>query len=104
VCRELYEWHAGRYTVSDCPRGRASELTESESETVQVVVESYGSLTGRQLSALTHREAPWLNARKGISPGERGNAVITLDAMAEYYGALAEESEPGVEDVDVGFD
>ena len=44
-----------------------------------------------QLSELTHREPPWRQARAkaGLSEGERGNAVITHQSMAEYYGSLA---------------
>ena len=45
------------------------------------------------LRRLTHKEAPWRNARKreGLGLGERGNAEITLDDMSEYYGGLCEE-------------
>jgi uncharacterized phage-associated protein len=48
----------------------------------------YGGKTAHYLSELSHREMPWKEARKGLSPGERGNREIPLDSMAEYYGGL----------------
>jgi uncharacterized phage-associated protein len=51
-------------------------------------VESYGKLTGRQLSQLTHGEAPWRKARGGLGPGERGAQVIDTDDMYQYYSEV----------------
>jgi len=48
-----------------------------------------------RLSALTHQEDPWLDARRSLHPGERGNQEITLAAMAEYYGGLYGQHEAG---------
>ena len=35
------------------------------------------------------REPPWVDARRGLQPGERGGSEITQAAMAEYYGGLS---------------
>jgi uncharacterized phage-associated protein len=88
VCRELYEVHRGWATVSSWPRGDPSRLRQNELESVDVVVECYGKLPAHELSALTHREAPWRDARDGLVPGERGSREITLDEMVAYYSAL----------------
>jgi hypothetical protein len=73
-------------------------LEPSEEGTVDAVVDAYGHLSGQRLSQLTHAEAPWRDARAGMRPGQRGNAVITPTAMASYYESIdsAEDS------VDVG--
>jgi hypothetical protein len=37
---------------------------------------------------MTHQENPWLEARRGLAPGERGYREISHAALAEYYGSL----------------
>ena len=91
VVRSLYNRHRGSFAVQGWPWGDPKRLTPEESETVRVVVSAYGALSGRQLSALTHREEPWRHARGELGPGERGDRVIALDDMAEYYGALDQD-------------
>lgn len=97
VVRSLYERHRGSFSVSEWPWGEASRRTESESETVDAVVDAYGRLSGQRLSALTHREGPWRAARAGLGPGERGSRVIDLMDMADYYAGVADD--PDAEDV-----
>jgi uncharacterized phage-associated protein len=88
VCKELYERHRGTFTVSSFVGADCERLTEDEQETIEKIVEYYGQFDGQKLSDLTHMEPPWKNARAGLSPSERGNAEITLEAMSEYYGSL----------------
>jgi len=45
------------------------------------------------LSDLTQLEAPWREARKGLSDAERGDREITWAAMAEYYESLLPEED-----------
>lgn len=88
VVPDLYQAHRGEFTITAEPRGDASKLTKDERETVDVVLRDYGKKTATWLSALTHKEDPWLCARDGIPDGERSNQQITHAAMAEYYGNL----------------
>lgn len=100
VVRTLYDKHRGKYAVSSWAWGDVSQLSESQRETVSVVVDAYGKFTGRQLSALTHSERPWRDARRGLGPGERGNRVISLSEMADFYSALdQDESATPVSDL-----
>jgi uncharacterized phage-associated protein len=96
VVPALYQRHRREYSVSEWPWGDASALDDEESETVDAVVRSYGRLTGRQLIRLTHEEDPWVNARDGMRPGQRGNKLIELDAIAEYYSSIDadDDAEP----------
>ncbi|MHB1772042.1 MAG: Panacea domain-containing protein [Acidimicrobiales bacterium] len=93
VVRALYDVHRGKYAASDWPAGDPANLTESELETVEVVVDAYGKLTGRQLSQLTHAEAPWRDARGDLAPGERGNRVIDPGAIQDYYSGIDQNSD-----------
>lgn len=87
VCEKLYQRHKGFYLVASIG-GNTDRLTPSEIESIDAVLDFYGERDGQYLSDLTHMEAPWQKARKGLSPRERGNKPISLDSMAEYYGAL----------------
>lgn len=88
VVPDLYEAHKGRFKLSKLPCGNPSILNPLETETVDKVLEFYGDKSSQWLSDLTHQENPWIEAREGLSPGERGNNEITYAAMAEYYGSL----------------
>lgn len=88
VVRDLYDGHRGSFNVDRWNSGDPSNLTESERATIDSVLNFYGNKSAFWLSELTHQEAPWKDARKGLSPGQRSNSVITQAAMAEFYGSL----------------
>lgn len=90
VCPELFERHQGKYTVTakDFRVSYVNAFDEDQEETIDKVLEYYGDKAPHWLSELTHMEEPWRNARKGCAPGERCNAVISLDDMQQYYGGL----------------
>ena len=87
VCAALYQRHKGEYNI-DTVGGDPERLTDAQRESIDLVLESYGDFTGQQISDLTHMESPWLNARKGVDPRERGEHVISLESMAEFYESL----------------
>lgn len=93
VIRHLHNRHRGRYMVSEWPEGNSGRLSESERETVAAVVQSYGALSGNQLSTLTHREDPWIDARNGVRPGARSDCIIPVEAIHEYYSRVAEDED-----------
>ena len=90
VVRELYDAHRGSFEVTEWPRGDARRLSGDERATIDAVLDFYGGKSAQWLSDLTHREQPWLFARRGLPDGERGNREIPLSALEEYYGSLPE--------------
>lgn len=52
------------------------------------VWETYGEETGNSLETLTHREEPWIEARRGYEPDERCSVVISPETMAKYYKSI----------------
>ena len=90
VCPELYQVHKGKFKILSAFEidGNPQALTAAQVETVDEVIKHYGRHSPQYLSELTHSEQPWIEAREGLSIGERGNKAIKLDTMAEYYGGL----------------
>lgn len=88
VVPSLYQRHRGVFRVRTWKHGSSTNLTREESETIGIVLDAYGPMTAGALSELTHNEPPWVDARKGLLPGERGNREISRSAMAEYYASL----------------
>ncbi len=89
VAPTLYARHAGTLEVAPTARrGDQKNLTRTQMDTVDAVLEFYGDKSSHWLSAMTHKERPWLEARKGLKPGEHGRKIISLASMAEFYGAL----------------
>jgi len=87
VVRSLYNQHKGNFKVKDW-QGDPKKLSETQRETILKVLEFYGGMSSQVLSDLSHSEEPWLKARVGLAVGDRGNRIIPLADMAEYYSSL----------------
>ena len=88
VVPDVYEKHRGEFHVKDWPEGDKKHLDQDAVETLDAVLEYYGGKSPHWLRNLTHMEDPWINARKGLSPKDRGEQEITHAEMVEYYGSL----------------
>ncbi len=100
VVYELFDKHRGQFRVNRWPYGDASNLKDFEKETIDAVLNSYGGLTGQQLSDKSHAETPWTLARRGTQDGALSTAEISLQAMQEYFGALAHKEAVALEQDD----
>jgi uncharacterized phage-associated protein len=86
ICRDLYNEHKGKFTLLKGQlQGDASKLSQEEKQTIDDVLKVYGKKSATELSGLTQNEGPWKEARVGLSEWERGEAVITQEAIARYY-------------------
>lgn len=94
VVKELYDQHKGRFYVKEMREGDVNRLSPNQKDTIDQVLKSYGDKTAQWLSDLTHMESPWIEARKGLKPGERGKVEISLSGMQEYYSGVALEGKP----------
>ncbi|HPF48740.1 MAG TPA: DUF4065 domain-containing protein [Caldisericia bacterium] len=52
------------------------------------VYDRYGHMEAFELSQLTHRESPWINARNHKDALEFCTTIITKDSMIRYYSEL----------------
>lgn len=87
VVPAMYYRHRGQFQVNDW-EGDPKALSGTQRETIDAVLNFYGNKSSQWLSDLTHSEEPWLSAREGLAPLERGNREITQASMAEYYSSL----------------
>jgi len=94
VIKELYTQHKGMFYVKKLLKGHLDRLSPNQKDTIDHVLKAYGDKTAQWLSDLTHMEAPWIEARKGLKPGERGEAEIPLSTMHEYYSGVDLEGKP----------
>jgi uncharacterized phage-associated protein len=72
-----------RWTVIDCDVTPVQDVMAIRH--IKSVLDSYGSFGATQLERLTHRETPWIMARRGIPRDEPSHNVITTDSMKDYY-------------------
>lgn len=83
----LFDHHRGQYEA-EITLGNPAILNKDQQETIDAVLNHYGTKPTKWLIDLTHLEEPWILARNGLTPLERGNSEITIDSMASYYGGL----------------
>lgn len=88
VVADLYNAHRGMYEVVRFRGGDASKITGDTKNTIDSVLETYSDKSAKWLIDLTHLESPWQDARKDLAPTDRGNNVITNEAIFEYYSSL----------------
>ena len=93
VVRDLFNYHRGMYQISLMPIGNPRLLDQEQRDTVDAVLEYYGDKPAQWLIDLTHMEAPWTEMRQGLPIRERGNRVIPLDVIADYYSSLSVEED-----------
>ena len=90
VSPDLFAKHKGRFVVDSSFLSEISEYDFSSDaiETMDSVLEYYGDKEPQWLSELTHKEAPWKEARVGVPAGVSCSRIITKDSMQQYYGGL----------------
>ncbi|MFP5528719.1 type II toxin-antitoxin system antitoxin SocA domain-containing protein [Peptococcus simiae] len=60
-------------------------LTESDVYIVDLVSDTFGRYSGKVLEKITHKEAPWISARKGLSDDMRSNKIISSESIEAYF-------------------
>jgi uncharacterized phage-associated protein len=88
VVPDLYQAHRGVFEVQSISSGNSANLLSLDKETIDRVLKFYGDKSSQWLSDLTHSEGPWMDAREGLAPNQRGGSEISIASMAEYYSSL----------------
>lgn len=96
VAPALYAQHRGRFELHQGDiTGRAAALDDGESESVDLVLESFIGYSAHKLSAMTHREGPWVLAREraGVQDLQRSSEKLRDDDMDDYFGAIVSRED-----------
>lgn len=83
-------WHSRRDQASRRAKDQVTEniaLDAQTSDLIDLVLMTYGSMSGDELSALTHVEEPWRVARGDLPADAHCAAPISTKLMAEFYRA-----------------
>ncbi len=94
VAPSLYKVHRGEFLINELPIGNTDSLTQEQKETIDAVLDAYGSKSAQWLADLTHMEKPWIDAREGYEPGENCENEISHASTVEYYSSLSPDCEP----------
>jgi uncharacterized phage-associated protein len=94
VVEPLWREHRGERTVRQT-KGDPTSVDARARETIGRVLEFYGQREPEWLSELTHREAPWVEAREGLETRARSARVISHERLTTFYGALARDMGDG---------
>lgn len=75
--------------VFTIPQGDPGRLSPEQKETIDTVLIYYGQKSAHWLVDKTHSEAPWKQAREGVSEDGPGSGkTISFQAMKEFYSRL----------------
>lgn len=89
VCKELFYKTKGKFKISACDEtGGEGNLSETQIQTINEVLDYYYPHDAQWLSRLTHLEKPWKEAREKCPMDAVCDEIITKASMAEYYGGL----------------
>lgn len=93
VCKELYDRFKETkslysfITLSDLlDINPKTKIDPADVEFINFILENYAGFSGAELEAMTHKEKPWIEARNGLEPMERGNRIISEESMSAFYG------------------
>lgn len=62
-------------------------LNAKQIDIVESVIQGYGFMDTNKLIRMTHGEAPWADARNGLSPVQKSEKPISHATMKAYYSA-----------------
>lgn len=71
--------------IANIPQFR---IDEEDIALLEDVWATYGEKSGNELELLTHREAPWKEARLGYAPSDRCTVIIDPEVMKTYYRSI----------------
>jgi uncharacterized phage-associated protein len=78
-------WRQRKDPGSRSKAGDVPELTPTAEAILDLVMSEYGGRTGDELSALTHTEKPWVDARGNLPEGARSRNEISNESIARFF-------------------
>jgi len=67
------------------PDGHYNELSSSQRGFVTEILENLAPWSDTELETATHSEQPWIEARRGYSPGDKCSVLISKETTRNFY-------------------
>lgn len=68
-----------------CPTDETINISDNICAFLSDIWQTFGIYDGKFLEEQTHKEEPWIKARKGCAIGERCHNIITKESMKEFF-------------------
>ncbi len=89
---EIYEKYKDYWLCSiPSPTEEIPEIEDSLCNFLSDIWETFGIYDGKFLEEQTHKEKPWIDARKGYAPEAKCQVIITKDSMKEFFKSVINE-------------
>lgn len=75
-----------------CPVDEEINISDDVCGFLSDIWQTFGIYDGKFLEEQTHKEAPWINARKGCAIGERCHNIITKESMEEFFKTVINDA------------
>lgn len=88
VYRKIYNKYSsfGYNTIEeDTDEFTDINLSDSETQLLDSIVDNLGCYSGKVLEKMTHTETPWLKTREGLGENIACNRIIEKDLIEEYF-------------------
>lgn len=97
VCRPVFERYRSRSLlhvefIYIRPEGERTPsevlpnlIHDDQFHLIKEVIDGYAKLTGAELEELTHKDAPWIDARKGYAQEDHCDEIIPKESMRLFY-------------------
>ena len=68
--------------------GTKDALTDCERNVIDLVVNTFGLYSGKTLERITHKEEPWVVARRGYGDDIPSNEILTKESIKQYFESV----------------
>lgn len=90
VVPEVWDKHRGAVQIRDWEWGDELWLSDSVRAVIAHVLHHRGDRGARYLREATHEESPWLEARQGLTDGDRSEDAILAETMSRQFSSEAD--------------
>ena len=104
VFEEIYDlFKEFKYNPIDDARfaifgGGNEALTDEERGVADLVLKTFGMYGGKTLERITHKEEPWLAARRGYDDSIPSREIISKDSIKHYFKTINKKYNIGTEE------
>ncbi len=88
VCHQLYRAYRkfGKDGIEiSIDQNELTQISEDDKQYLKEVVAAYSKFSAIELMLMSHEEAPWQNARKGIAADQQCFNVISKEEIEQYF-------------------